>query len=125
MSGTNPGLTEASRLAYNVGNDQFLGVNTGVSSGYGANALNGAGNYDASGMQRQEGFVPGRLDDSGMLNNYMSPYMQNVVDIEKREAGRQGAIQNQNIGSSAAQQGGLVAIVTQSCVLRTTAIPSN
>ena len=97
-SGQGEGLTEAQRLSYNVGNDSFGDVNTSIFSGYMPNQAGTAGSYDANAMQRQEEFIPGRLDDSGMLNNYMSPYMQNVVDVEKREARRQGDITNQNIG---------------------------
>lgn len=38
-------------------------------------------------------------------STYMSPYMQNVVDIEKREAGRQSEIQRQQEQSRATAQG--------------------
>ena len=105
MSGTNPALMEASRLAYNVGNDQFIGVNTGIESGYQATNMGDTGGYNPN--FRSVGYEPGRLDDGAMLQNYMSPYMQNVVDVEKREASRQADIRNQNIGLEAGKQGGL------------------
>jgi len=35
-----------------------------------------------------EGYKAGTLTDQGTLGKYMSPYMQNVVDIQKREAAR-------------------------------------
>ena len=68
MSGTNPALTEASRLAYNVGNDQFLGVNTGITSGYNASALNGAGNYSPT--SRQSGYNPQYRSSGYQAGNY-------------------------------------------------------
>tara|TARA_R110000772_G_scaffold10538_5_gene33564 strand:+ start:672 stop:2585 length:1914 start_codon:yes stop_codon:yes gene_type:complete len=37
---------------------------------------------------------------------YMSPYMQSVVDLEKREAERVGDVQAQQIGSAAVKSGG-------------------
>jgi hypothetical protein len=37
--------------------------------------------------------------------SYMSPYMQNVVDVQQREAKRQAEIANQAIGAKAAQAG--------------------
>ena len=39
------------------------------------------------------------------IGQYMSPYMQNVVDIEKREAGRQSAIQGTQQQAQATQAG--------------------
>tara|TARA_R110002020_G_scaffold109733_4_gene253845 strand:- start:6262 stop:7614 length:1353 start_codon:yes stop_codon:yes gene_type:complete len=41
------------------------------------------------------------------LQRFMSPYQQNVVDIQKREARRQSDITGEQIGSQAAQAGGL------------------
>jgi hypothetical protein len=85
MGGDSAGLTEAARLAYNVGNDSFGDVNTDVWSGYEA----------------------GRGNDSDMLQSYMSPYMQNVVDIEKREAMRDADIRHRDTGLDAARAGSL------------------
>jgi hypothetical protein len=39
------------------------------------------------------------------IGQYMSPYMQNVVDIQKREAGRQSGILGQQIAAKAVQSG--------------------
>ena len=39
------------------------------------------------------------------IGGYMSPYMQNVVDIQKREAGRQSGILGQQIAAKAVQSG--------------------
>jgi len=40
-----------------------------------------------------------------MAQSYMNPYMQNVVDIQKREAGRQSAIQGTQQQAEAVQRG--------------------
>ena len=42
---------------------------------------------------------------NAQVGDYMSPYMQNVVDIQKREAGRQSAIQGTQQQAQAAQAG--------------------
>ena len=41
------------------------------------------------------------------LSRFMSPYQQNVIDIEKREAARQSDIMGKGIGDQATAQGGL------------------
>ena len=41
------------------------------------------------------------------LSRFMSPYQQNVIDIEKREAARQSDIMSKGIGDQATAQGGL------------------
>ena len=41
------------------------------------------------------------------LSRFMSPYQQNVIDIEKREAARQSDIMSKGIGDQATSQGGL------------------
>jgi hypothetical protein len=53
--------------------------------------------------------VAGQANVGGFQNQvggYMSPYMQNVVDIQKREAGRQSAIQGTQQQAQATQAGG-------------------
>jgi hypothetical protein len=75
--------------------------------------------YEAYGANRIAGFSPmqeqARNDAAGMsagpeafgrgINAYMSPYMQNVVDIQKREAGRQSDIMGQQQQAQAVQAG--------------------
>lgn len=54
--------------------------------------------------------VAGQANVGGFQNQvggYMSPYMQNVVDIQKREAGRQSAIQGTQQQAQAASVGAL------------------
>ena len=75
--------------------------------------------YEAYGGNRIAGFSPMQLQAqqaAGQMNAgpegfsqgigaYMSPYMQNVVDIQKREAGRQSDIMGQQQQAQAAQAG--------------------
>jgi hypothetical protein len=52
-----------------------------------------------------EGYKAGTLTDQGTLEKYMSPYMQNVVDIQKREAARDYAKLGQEQAAAAIQAG--------------------
>jgi hypothetical protein len=75
--------------------------------------------YQQYGGQRIAGFQPlqeqafktvGGMDagPAGFqagIGQYMSPYMQNVVDIQKREAGRQSGILGQQIAAKGVQSG--------------------
>jgi len=54
------------------------------------------------GMGIAEGFDPGEFT-SDIAAKYMSPYTQNVVDIQKREAARDAATQLQQMQTRAAQ----------------------
>lgn len=44
--------------------------------------------------------------DTAAAQQYMSPYMQSVIDIQKREAMRSGDVQRQDIGTQAVSAGG-------------------
>ena len=44
--------------------------------------------------------------DTAAAQQYMSPYMQSVIDIQKREAMRSGDVQRQDIGTQAVGAGG-------------------
>ena len=48
---------------------------------------------------------PGSWTDEGVASKYMSPYMQGVVDISKREAGREFQKQQNEMASKAARAG--------------------
>lgn len=75
--------------------------------------------YEAYGADRIQGFTPmqeqARKDAASMdagpqgfsqgISAYMSPYQQNVTDIQKREAGRQSDIMGQQQQAQAAQSG--------------------
>jgi len=135
VSGTPEELNQAGQMAYSAG-QPFDSNNdmTDFSQGYGANSrrsnfqagsLGGDAYYDPNSREsqyvagqmgdganynagsRQVGFDPGSLADAEMLAKYSSPYMQNVVDIQKREAGRDADIRNKNIGLDSAGTGSL------------------
>jgi hypothetical protein len=71
----------------------------------------GAAGIGALGTQAaQQGFGAGQqyaqqATSPESMQAYMSPYMQNVVDQQQREATRQSEIQRQGLQSQAAQQG--------------------
>ena len=55
---------------------------------------------------QQASNLPGQsFTNAGTADTYMSPYMQNVVDIQKREAARQSGIQGTQQQAQAAQAG--------------------
>jgi hypothetical protein len=128
-----PQLTDASNLAYSAGigglgtqpmasglQQQALQYG-GLGSQYGAlGAMTaplaqqyGAGAADIGQLgvgAAQQGFGAGQqyaqqATSPEAMQAYMSPYMQNVVEQQQREAARQSEIQRQGIQSQAAQQG--------------------
>jgi hypothetical protein len=124
MSGTPEELNEAGRIASAIGqgdpNITTRAQNTyqagdmgdagnyaadSRSNSYRANQLGDSGFYGASG--RDMGFQAGTLNDPNMLQSYMNPYQQNVVDIQKREAMRDADIRHQQTGLDAAGMGSL------------------
>lgn len=52
------------------------------------------GATDATRYGTQQALNTGKWTDPGQASQYMNPYMQNVVDIQQREATRQAGIQN-------------------------------
>jgi hypothetical protein len=75
--------------------------------GYGAQ---GAGIGGIGVQQAQQGFGAGQAyanqaTDPSSMQAYMSPYMQNVVDVQSQEARRNADIQQQALQSQATQQG--------------------
>ena len=67
--------------------------------------LQGAGEpfYDlATGLTASSAQAP----TSASVNEFMNPFIQNVIDVQTREALRQGDVERQNIGSQAVQAGG-------------------
>jgi hypothetical protein len=97
VSGTPAELDTAGQMAYNAG---MAGQNNQYQAGIPWNS-----NYIAGGMQLN--YDPGSMTDANTMNQYMDPYYQNVVDIQKREASRQADIRDANIGLEAAGQGSL------------------
>lgn len=103
---------QTSESMYQAGSRQSGYNPDGYSSGYQPGFRDSgyqAGSRESGfqGDTRDVNFDPGRLDDPETLQNYMSPYMQNVVDVEKREAARQGDIRGQGISTTAAGSGSL------------------
>lgn len=72
---------------------------------YGANRIAGFSPMQLQAQQSAAGMAAGPEAFSQGIGAYMSPYMQNVVDIQKREARRQADISGQQIGAKAAMQG--------------------
>lgn len=72
---------------------------------YGANRIAGFSPMQQAAQQSAAGMSAGPEAFSQGIGAYMSPYMQNVVDIQKREAGRQSDIMGQQQQAQAAQAG--------------------
>lgn len=131
-SGTPESLYAAGQSAYDMSQPGGAGINTNITSGYQAGNLGLGYNpqtqesgyqatpYDYEGgynplqrlsdyfyTQREAGFDPGSLADTEALAPYMSPYYQNVLDVEKREMSRQADIRNAATGLDAAGMGSL------------------
>jgi hypothetical protein len=75
-------------------------------SGYTANEFDPQQNGYLAGY-RDVGYQPGTMTNANVMSQYMDPYYQNVVDVEKREAARQADMRGANIGLEAAGQGSL------------------
>jgi hypothetical protein len=87
-----------------------------ITSGYDPTALDTrlAGRTTYNPTTRQSGYNAGQtaqtynpLGYEQNISRFMSPYQQNVTDIEKREAARQSEIMGKGIGDQATAQGGL------------------
>jgi hypothetical protein len=95
IAGLSEVQTNAMNQALNMQPAQQLNAATGLMGAATANALNTnyqPGQYNAQNFGNQVG-------------GYMSPYMQNVVDIQQREAQRQADIAGTQRGARAAQAG--------------------
>lgn len=73
--------------------------------GFGYNPDLYGSDYEAN--QREMGFEAGSLADNEMIQRYMDPYMQSVVDVEKREANRNADMRHAATGLDAAGMGSL------------------
>jgi hypothetical protein len=111
-----------------TGTGTTTGTTTGTGTGTGTGAARGGLmsliNYDAGGavstgsgtaaipnsytVPSNPNIQPVNYGGQNVTNvqaSYMSPYMQNVVDVQQQEAKRQANIANQTIGAKAAQAG--------------------
>jgi hypothetical protein len=70
-----------------------------------AQMAGGAGAAGLAGVYNPSLLAGGSFTDPGMAQSYMSPYMQNVVDISKREAQRQADIARTQRGFQATRAG--------------------
>lgn len=72
---------------------------------YGGDRIAGFSPMQLAAQQQAQGMSAGPEAFSQGIGAYMSPYMQNVVDIQKREAARQSDIMGQQQQAQAAQAG--------------------
>lgn len=80
--------------AANMGVSPQIGAATGIAQNV-ANAAPGASNFNPA------SFSSANFTDPNIAGSYMNPYMQNVVDIQKREAMRQSDIMGQQQNAQA------------------------
>ena len=110
--------TSGTPQAYTDAQTRF-GAQTPYNAGYTAGTYNPnyqAGSFDAGydPNLRESQYTAGQtgpkydpLAYEENLQRFMSPYQQNVIDVEKREARRQSDIMGKGIGDQATGQGGL------------------
>ena len=79
-------------------------MKTSGATGFGTQ-LAGAAGLGALGAQYDPTQFQAGQFDGGSAQQYMSPYMQNVVDIQQREAQRQGDIAGTHLASQATKSG--------------------
>jgi len=124
-SGYGAGLTGSGYNAANLQPGYGAGL---INSGYGAGMINsgyGAGqigsgyrgervysgyNPSTRGSQYQAGYAGPQYQGMGYeqnINRFMSPYQQNVIDMQKREASRQSGMLGDQTADAATQAGGL------------------
>jgi hypothetical protein len=100
----------AAQSALDMKTPQQYGTATDIGQTAGMGLLNTAG--QAQGLQNlgMQAVQQGRqyaqdITDPYMTQRFMSPYMQNVVDVQQQQARRQADIANQTLGAQAAQRG--------------------
>ena len=97
IQGLDPFQLSAQQAVANLGPSQQLGAATQFAGAAGMRA--GDINYTPSQFQT------GSFTQPGVAESYMSPYYQNVVDIQAREARRQADISNQMQNARSVGQG--------------------
>ena len=80
-------------------------INTNPYQQYGGNRIAGFQPMQEQAFKTMSGLDAGPEAFSKGIGSYMSPYMQNVVDIQKREAGRQSDIAGTQQQAQATQSG--------------------
>jgi hypothetical protein len=112
IAGFDPMQLQAQQAAANMRVSPYLQQGAGIAGNVANRAMNL--NYEPGKFQEErvaaeraaaERATTGRFTDPGVASSYMSPYMQNVVDIQKREAQRQADIAGTQRGSEAVRAG--------------------
>ena len=111
IAGFTPLQEQAQQGAANMTPNAALGTGMDMASAAGQSAL--GTNYQAgqfgNQFQAPEAYQAGQFSggqfDQSAANQYMNPYMQSVVDIQKREAQRQSGIQGTQQQAQAVQAG--------------------
>jgi hypothetical protein len=112
IAGFDPMQMQAQQAAANMRVSPYLQQGAGIAGNVANRAMNL--NYNPARFQEErvaaeraaaERAATGRFTDPGVASSYMSPYMQNVVDIQKREAQRQSDIAGTQRGSEAVRAG--------------------
>ena len=112
IAGFDPMQLQAQQAAANMRVSPYLQQGAGIAGNVANKAMNL--NYEPGKVQEErvaaeraaaERATTGRFTDPGVASSYMSPYMQNVVDIQKREAQRQADIAGTQRGSEAVRAG--------------------
>lgn len=104
VAGFTPNQTQGfNTIANNQGAYQPFFNNAAQNYGYAAGVGQTPG--QVSNSYTANNFNPNSWTQPGMAQTYMSPYMQNVTDIQSRESNRQFGIQQQTRNTQAAQGG--------------------
>jgi len=96
IAGFSPMQLQSQQNAANMKTSGATGFGTQLAGAAGLGAL--GARYDPTQFQAGQ-------FDGGSAQQYMSPYMQNVVDIQQREAQRQGDIAGTHLASQATKSG--------------------
>ena len=96
IAGFSPMQLQSQQNAANMKTSGATGFGTQLAGAAGLGAL--GAQYDPTQFQAGQ-------FDGGSAQQYMSPYMQNVVDIQQREAQRQGDIAGTQLASQATKSG--------------------
>lgn len=106
FSGEGPqmqGPRDVSTQGINAASVNFGGYNPFTGT---APSMKGPGDVSAQDIEAaQTSYRPGSITDAGVMSGYMSPYMQNVVDVQQQQAKRQAAIAQQALAAQAARSG--------------------
>ena len=112
IAGFDPMQLQAQQAAANMRVSPYLGQAGGIAGNVANRAMNI--NYTPAQFREErvaaeraaaERATTGRFTDPGVAQSYMSPYMQNVVDIQKREAQRAADIAGTQRGAEAVRSG--------------------